>query len=468
MLDQISNVYIGSNISSRLYSVNDLVWPDTTGNLWKVIDNPYNKTISNFNVTYIGGQVDVNWGTVISGNISSAANINHTFSGITRSGISVISKNGASITQINCGTSSPRLGGTVDISAFPNLQQFRCNNNDITALSGYAQNSNLTIVEFFQNKVTGTIPNLSGLTNLQVFRCDTNQLTGPIPSLSALTNLVTFYCYTNQLTGPIPSLSGLTNLQNFHCGNQLGETKLTGTIPSLSGLTNLRDFFCQINQLTGTIPSLSGLTNLRDFFCHTNQLTGTIPSLSGLTNLREFRCYTNQLTGPIPSLSGLTNLREFRCDTNQLTGTIPSLSGLTNLQIFSCGQNQLTGSIPSLSGLSNLQVFACQNQTGATKLTGSIPSLSGLSNLQIFQCNTNQLTGFAGGSIPNSLGDFRAENNLLTSSAVNAILAAFVAANKTTGTRILNLGGTGNAAPTGQGITDKATLISRGWTVTTN
>jgi len=72
------------------------------------------------------------------------------------------------------------------------------------------------------------------------------------------------------------------------------------------------------------------------------------------------------------------------------------------------------------------------------------------------------------GYISNSLGDFRAENNLLTANAVNAILAAFVLANKTTGTRILNLGGTGNASPTGQGITDKATLISRGWTVTTN
>jgi len=40
-----------------------------------------------------------------------------------------------------------------------------------------------------------------------------------------------------------------------------------------------------------------------------------------------------------------------------------------------------------------------------------------------------------------------------------------VAAGASGGT--LNLAGT-NAAPTGQGITDKATLNSRGWTVTTN
>jgi hypothetical protein len=345
MLDQISNVYVGSDISNRLYSVNDLVWPDTTGNLWKVIDNPYNKTISNFNVTYVGGQVDINWGAVISGNISSATNINHTFSGITRSGISVISKNGASITQINCGTSSPKLSGNINLSAFPDLQQFRCNNNDITAISGYENNSNLIIFQF------------------------------------------------------------------------------------------------QTNQITGSILSLTGLTNLRDFYCFSNQITGPIPSLSGLTNLQDFACYSNQFTGPIPSLSGLSNLRFFRCNDNQITGSIPNLIGLNNLQNFYCYSNQLSGSIPNLSGLNNLQTF---------------------------YCFSNQLTGFVSGEVSNTLGNFQAQDNQLRSTSVNDILRVFVVANKTIGTRTLNLGGAGNFSPNGQGITDKATLISRGWTVTTN
>ena len=218
--------------------------------------------------------------------------------------INIVPQNGnASVTAINCGTSTPKLGGTIDVSAFPNLQEFRCNSNDITALSGYTNNSNLTIVDFAVNKVTGSIPGLTGMSNLQTFRCHTNQL---------------------------------------------------------------------------------------------------------------------------------------------------------------------TGSIPSLTGLSNLRYFYCNNQLGTTKLTGSIPSLSGLSNLQSFDCTLNQLTSFAGGSVSATLGDFRANVNLLSASAVNAILAAFVAANKTTGTRVLNLGGTGNAAPTGQGLTDVTTLRNRGWSVTTN
>jgi hypothetical protein len=75
------------------------------------------------------------------------------------------------VTQINCGASSPRLGGTIDISAFPNLQDFRCINNDITAISGYENNANLREIRFQNNKVTGVIPSLSGLSNLQGFVC---------------------------------------------------------------------------------------------------------------------------------------------------------------------------------------------------------------------------------------------------------------------------------------------------------
>lgn len=48
----------------------------------------------------------------------------------------------------------------------------------------------------------------------------------------------------------------------------------------------------------------------------------------------------------------------------------------------------------------------------------------------------------------------------------DAILAACVASNVPNGT--LDLSGGTNAAPTGQGITDKAALILAGWTVTTN
>ncbi len=164
-------------------------------------------------------------------------------------------------------------------------------------------------------------------------------------------------------------------------------------------------------------------------------------SLINNTALTTFYCYNNQLTGSIPSLSANTALTTFVCYSNQLTGSIPSLSANTALTLFYCHSNQLTGSIPSLSTNTALAIFSVYN---------------------------NQLTDWTGGTVSATLGDFQAQNNLLTQVAVDAILAAFVAAGRSTGTRTLNLGGTGNATPSAAGLADKATLQSRGWTVTTN
>jgi len=203
---------------------------------------------------------------------------------------------------------------------------------------------------------------------------------------------------------------------------------------------------------------------LTHFYCYDNALTGSIPSLTANTALTIFYCYSNQLTGSIPSLTTNTALSQFHCAINQLTGSIPSLTANTALTHFYCHINALTGSIPSLTANTALTIFQCYSN----QLTGSISSLTANTALTVFRCSTNALTGYTGGGVSITLGDFRADSNLLTQAAVDAILADFVTANKTTGTRILNLGGTGNATPSAAGLTDKATLAGRGWTVTTN
>ena len=182
------------------------------------------------------------------------------------------------------------------------------------------------------------------------------------------------------------------------------------------------------------------------------------------TALTNFYCSNNQLTGSIPSLSTNTALQIFHCYNNQLTGSIPSLTANTALTIFYCYGNQLTGSIPSLTANTALTQFYCFSN----QLTGSIPSLTANTALEHFYCYSNQLTGWSGGSVSATLGTFLCENNLLTQAAVDAILAAFDAAGRSSGTRILNLGGTGNAAPSAAGVTSKNNLIAKGWTVTTN
>lgn len=66
--------------------------------------------------------------------------------------------------------------------------------------------------------------------------------------------------------------------------------------------------------------------------------------------------------------------------------------------------------------------------------------------------------------------DVLLDGNALSAASVNSILAAaaLYESDYAPGDGALDLSGGTNAAPTGQGLTDKATLISAGWTVTTN
>lgn len=91
-----------------------------------------------------------------------------------------------------------------------------------------------------------------------------------------------------------------------------------------------------------------------------------------------------------------------------------------------------------------------------------------ISNLAITSIDSGFLEAFA--ELQNSnagAGGFNLSANALTVSTVNAILSAMVDSGLGSGF-VLDLSGGTNAAPTGQGLTDKATLIDNGWTVTTN
>lgn len=87
----------------------------------------------------------------------------------------------------------------------------------------------------------------------------------------------------------------------------------------------------------------------------------------------------------------------------------------------------------------------------------------------------NITTLFTVGTLKNFGGDFIANGLNLSAASVNHILAVFASLDGTNGTTLwaragktINLSGGTNAAPTGQGIIDKATLVGRGATVTTN
>ena len=259
--------------------------------------------------------------------------------------------------------------------------------------------TNLTLLRMWNNQLTGKIPaSLSNLTNLRYLELWENQLTGPIPDLRLLTGLVFLDLHGNQLSGNIPSMSGLTNLEEM----RLNDNLLSGEIPDLSGLTSLERLYLENNQLSEEIPaSLDSLTSLVNLYLHQNKLTGEIPaSLGNFTNLTQLFLWGNDLEGEIPaSLGNLTTLRQLSLSRNQLSGEIPaSLGNLTNLLYLYLNDNQLEGPIPDLSRLTNLlELYLWGN-----RLSGDIPDwLGNLTNLQSLVISQNQLSG----AIPDSLGN---------------------------------------------------------------
>jgi uncharacterized delta-60 repeat protein len=170
----------------------------------------------------------------------------------------------------------------------------------------------------------------------------------------------------NNLTGPLPALAALTELQSFN----MRYNNLNGSIPAINSLSSLRTFLVEVNQLTGSIPDLSGMTALTSFGVGYNPLNGQIPALDSLTNLVAFWVQGANLTGPIPSLSGLSQLNTFWVQDNQLTGSIPSLDGLTNLYYFTANNNQLSGTVPDLAGLTNLGYF----NINSNQISGQLPT----------------------------------------------------------------------------------------------
>lgn len=159
-------------------------------------------------------------------------------------------------------------------------------------------------------------------------------------------------------------------------------------------------------------------------------------------------------------LSKLTNVTMVYLSSNSFSGCL-DLTTNTALQTFFIANNLMGGTL-NVSTNTALQTL----QVGNNQFTGNI-TLSTNTQLSTVGLSSNQFSGFTD-TIPASVSDFQAQNNLLTQAAVDAILLAFVNANRTTGTRVLNLGGTGNSAPSSAGLGYKATLVSRGWTVTHN
>ena len=135
------------------------------------------------------------------------------------------------------------------------------------------------------NALTGEIPYLLNLRNLELLELGSNRLSGQIRnSLSRLSELEALYLYANKLSGEIPrELGDLENLTAI----ALDYNRLSGEIPpELGKLSNLDKMHLSDNRLVGDIPDeLGDIPNLYGLFLSGNDLSGCIPE--GLRDVEE-------------------------------------------------------------------------------------------------------------------------------------------------------------------------------------
>ena len=132
--------------------------------------------------------------------------------------------------------------------------------------------------------------------------------------------------YNNNLVGTLPDLSGLTQISNIHIeGNQIAQFP-----PGVSALGELRSFVMSNNGMQGSLPILSALQKLEHFDIASNQLSQSLPDLTGLGALKYFDVSYNSFSGPLPSgLGGLQNLEVFGASSNHFD----SLSDFSGAQL---------------------------------------------------------------------------------------------------------------------------------------
>ena len=205
----------------------------------------------------------------------------------------------------------------------------------------------------------------------------------------------------------------------------------------------------------GTVPKITGkiilypdyCPNLTYLLCHNNSLS--VLDVSTLVSLTYLYCYNNSLS--VLDVSALTSLTHLFCHNNSLS--VLDVSTLTSLTHLECYYNSL--SVLDVSALVSLRQLYCYYNSL------SVLNVSALTALTHLKCYNNSLSTLDVSALV-SLIYLKCHNNSMNQAMVDTVLCAMEAHGTSNGT--LNI--SGNAIPSGTGLTCRDALVSRGWTVT--
>lgn len=194
----------------------------------------------------------------------------------------------------------------------------------VSVLNNHVVNLSLSF-----NNLSGTIPlKIKDLANLSILQLTNNKITGSINEISNLFNLVSLDLESNLFDQDINKLASLNQLISLN----LSKNNFSGSIDIVSNFTNLKVLNLEKNKFNGNINAIGNLFNLTSLALDNNEFEGNINTLTNLTNLIYLYLRNNKFTGNINALSNLTKLVYIDINDNKLEDNLDSLTNLTNLR----------------------------------------------------------------------------------------------------------------------------------------
>lgn len=207
-------------------------------------------------------------------------------------------------------------------------------NSDISSWYGVILTDDgcgISEIDLNTNNLVGTLPILN-LPQLTRINFNQNSLTGSIPNLARI--------------GSLPSI--LPNLKYLY----LNRNQFSGTIPNLY-LPSLIELEIKGNKLSGSIPNFN-LPNLQEMLLYGNQLSGFIPNFN-TPQLITLDLGSNQLQGSVPNFTApLQSL--YLDDNGSLAGSIPNFSSASLNTFWLSGNKFNFGDIANKSWLGILNL----------------------------------------------------------------------------------------------------------------
>jgi Leucine-rich repeat (LRR) protein len=164
-------------------------------------------------------------------------------------------------------------------------------------------------------------------------------------------------------------------------------------------------------------------------------------------------------------LTGLLNCSTINLSSSGIVGISGDVSTLTSLNALYLDDN------PSLTAFGAYQSASIEILSIANCGLTAVPDVEGLTSLADLRLADNSsLATWNGTVLLDELGEIDLSNGALTEETIDRLVAALVAAGRTSesGSCILDISGGTSAEPSEDALLDIATLESRGWTVTTN